>query len=186
MSTRDRLLASAVELMAEHGEIESVSLRAVASATGVSPTAVYRHFADHDELLVAALEWAWAEFDQALDQASADAEDPHERLELQCDAYIDFALAQTGLYVVLFASRDTAAACRTDVGGVVFDKLTTVVGGVLDANDDDRPAFSVATQLFTGIHGIAHLRCAQPTFPWPELDDQKEQLIACVGLNRRG
>ena len=171
--------------MAEYGEIESVSLRAVAAATGVSPTAVYRHFTDHDELLLAALEWAWGEFDAALDRASADADDVHERLALQCDAYIDFALAQTGVYVVLFANRDTAAACRTDVGAAVFEKLTVVVGDVLKANDDDRPAFSVATHLFTAIHGIAHLRCAQPTFPWPALEDQKKQLIECVGLNRR-
>ncbi len=185
LSTRDRLLASAVELMAEHGSIELVSLRAVASATGVSPTAVYRHFADHDQMLTAALEWAWAEFDVALDQAGALGVDPCDRLRRECDAYIDFALARTGVYVVLFASRDAAAVTRTDVGGPVFDKLTAVVADVLAVNEDPRDPFAVATQLFTSIHGIAHLRCAQPTFPWPDLDDQKDQVLAGLGLTSR-
>ena len=40
---RRDLLEAAANLMATHGDIESVSLRAVAREAGVSATAVYRH-----------------------------------------------------------------------------------------------------------------------------------------------
>ncbi len=172
--------------MAAHGSIESVSLRAVAGAAGVSPTAVYRHFADRDALILESLEWAWMEFDRALSEASAGTTDPHERLRRQGHAYIDVALARTGVYTVLFGHRDAAAGTQTDVGLEVFDNMVDVVGAVLAANGDRRQRFEVATHLFTSIHGIAHLRSVLPTFPWPELDQQLDELLQQLGLGRPG
>lgn len=182
VSTRERLLASAVDLMAVHGSVESVSLRAVAAATGVSPTAVYRHFADHEALLVAAIEWAWAEFDQALARASAGVADPHERLRRQGFAYVELALARTGVYTVLFGHRNAASGTHTDVGAEVFEHLVDLVGDVLDALGDERDRFRVATHLFTSIHGIAHLRSVQPGFPWPSLEEQLHEVLLHLQL----
>ncbi|MFV2039432.1 MAG: helix-turn-helix domain-containing protein, partial [Acidimicrobiales bacterium] len=48
---RVELLDAAAELMAKHGSLDKVSVRAVAHAVGVSPTAVYRHFDNHTEML---------------------------------------------------------------------------------------------------------------------------------------
>ena len=182
VSTKQRLLASAVELMATHGSIEAVSLRAVAGAAGVSPTAVYRHFADRDALIVQALEWAWLEFDQALTVAGADTSDPNERLHRQAIAYVDVALARTGVYTVLFGHRDAASGTQTDVGLEVFGNMVNLVGDVLDANGDQRPHLEVATYLFTSIHGIAHLRSVLPTFPWPPLGQQVDELLKQLRL----
>jgi len=184
VTTKQRLLASAVELMATHGSIEAVSLRAVAHAAGVSPTAVYRHFADRDALIIEALEWAWLSFDRALNEASAGSSDPHERLHRQGHAYIDLALARSGVYTVLFGHRDAAAGTQTDVGLEVFDNMVGLVGDVLEANDDQRPRFEVATHLFTSIHGIAHLRSVLPTFPWPPLDQQLDELLQQLRLSQ--
>lgn len=186
VTTKQRLLASAVELMATHGSIEAVSLRAVAGAAGVSPTAVYRHFADRDALILDALEWAWLEFDSALREASAGIADPHERLHRQGHAYIDVARARTGLYTVLFGHRDAASGTQTDVGLEAFANMVNLVGDVLDANGDPRGRFDVATNLFTSIHGIAHLRSVLPTFPWPPLDQQLDELLNQLRLDRAG
>lgn len=183
-TTKQRLLASAVELMATHGSIESVSLRAVAGAAGVSPTAVYRHFEDRDALILEALEWAWSEFDRALTAASAGIEDPHERLHRQGNAYVEVALARTGVYTVLFEHRNAGSMTRTDVGYRVFNDMVALVGEVLEANGDQRPRLEVATHLFTSIHGIAHLRSVLPTFPWPELGQQLEELLSQLRLDR--
>ena len=49
-STRQRLLAAALELVEEEG-VEALSMRRLAARVGVSATALYRHFADKDELL---------------------------------------------------------------------------------------------------------------------------------------
>ena len=181
-STKQRLLASAVELMATHGSIESVSLRAVAGAAGVSPTAVYRHFADRDALIRESLEWAWLQFDKALREASAGIEDPHERLHRQGNAYVEVALASTGVYTVLFEHRNAGSMTRTDVGYRVFNDMVDLVGDVLGANGDQRPQLGVATHLFTSIHGIAHLRSVLPTFPWPPLDQQLDELLLQLRL----
>lgn len=182
MPTKQRLLASAVELMATHGSIEAVSLRAVAGAAGVSPTAVYRHFADRDALIVEALEWAWAEFDRALQAASAGTKDPHERLRRQGFAYVDVALARTGVYTVLFGHRDAASGTQTELGLEVFGNMVDLVGDVLEANGDHRPRLEVATSLFTSIHGIAHLRSVLSEFPWPALDKQLGELFEQLEL----
>ena len=58
-------------LMATHGDIESISLRAVASEAGVSATAVYRHFDDHLDLLRESSEYCWANFRQCARRCSA-------------------------------------------------------------------------------------------------------------------
>lgn len=179
-------MASAVELMAEHGSIDSVSLRAVAAVTGVSPTAVYRHFADRDAMIIEAVEWAWMEFDRALSAASAGLESPYERLRQQGYAYVDVALASTGVYAVLFEHRNAESATRTDVGARVFNDMAGLVGEVLQANGDPRPRLEVATQLFTSIHGIAHLRSVLPTFPWPDLDRQVDDLLEQLRLDQLG
>lgn len=181
---KQRLLASAVDLMAAHGSIEAVSLRAVAGATGVSPTAVYRHFADKEALIEAALEWSWTQFDEALSSASAVGVDPHDRLRRQGEAYVDFA--RTGVYTVLFGHRDTAIGAHTDTGLAVFDKMVALVGDVLEMNGDARNSGDVGTQLFTSIHGIAHLRSVLPDFGWPPIDQQLDDLLRDLALVPRG
>jgi AcrR family transcriptional regulator len=54
-ATRDALLASAVELFAEHGPA-SVSIRDIARHAGVNHGLVHRHFGSKDDLLVEAIE----------------------------------------------------------------------------------------------------------------------------------
>lgn len=184
VTTKQRLLASAVELMATHGSIDAVSLRAVAGVAGVSPTAVYRHFADRDALILDAIEWAWLEFGRVLDIASAGTSDPYERVHRQGHAYVDLAMERTGVYTVLFGHRDAASGTQTDVGLEVFGNMVELVGDVLAANGDQRGRFEVATHLFTSIHGIAHLRSVLPTFPWPPLDQQLDELLNQLGLDR--
>ena len=61
---RIELLEAAADLMATHGDIESISLRAVAREAGVSATAVYRHFDDHHDLLRESVEYCWTNFRQ--------------------------------------------------------------------------------------------------------------------------
>ena len=50
LQTRQALLDAALELARQGGSLASISLREVARAGGVVPTAFYRHFRDMDEL----------------------------------------------------------------------------------------------------------------------------------------
>src|SRR5918998_81977 len=61
---RNALIAAAAELAAQGGP-GSVTIRAAARLVGVTPTAAYRHFDGHDELLDAASECARDELSAA-------------------------------------------------------------------------------------------------------------------------
>ena len=85
---RTDLVEAAADLIAEHGEIEAVSLRAVARRAGVSPTAVYRHFDDHVELLRGTVDHCWSTFFEQLSSAYASSDDPFVAFRAMGDAYV--------------------------------------------------------------------------------------------------
>jgi AcrR family transcriptional regulator len=66
--TRERLLRTAVAL-ADQGGIESLSMRKLAQALDVVPMALYRHFANKDELLNGLVDLVVGEIDPPLDGA---------------------------------------------------------------------------------------------------------------------
>ncbi|TCO54387.1 TetR/AcrR family transcriptional regulator [Actinocrispum wychmicini] len=86
---RNALIAAAVELAAADGP-DAITIRAAARATGVTPPAVYRHFADRDELVSAVRE----QVVQRLTNATRDARD----LWVVAREYVRFAAAEPGLF----------------------------------------------------------------------------------------
>lgn len=180
--TRDRLIASAVELMAEHGSVDKVSLRSIASGAGVSPTAVYRHFSDHDAVLVETTRWCWARFDEAINGASASIDDPFEAMRVQCDSYLRFAAEQPGIYRVLFSTVGSVGSVRQEVGYPVFQKLVDSVERALLALGDEREPLAVALQAFTWVHGIADLALANVELPFPEPAGQVTGMLEALRL----
>jgi AcrR family transcriptional regulator len=66
--TRERVLRTAVAL-ADQGGIESLSMRKLAQALDVVPMALYRHFANKDELLNGLVDLVVGEIDPPLDRA---------------------------------------------------------------------------------------------------------------------
>jgi AcrR family transcriptional regulator len=180
---RVELLDAAVELMAEAGDVDKVSLRAIAQRAGVSPTAVYRHFDDHRSLLREAVEYCWDEFAAALDAADRVTDDPSRRLRAAGEAYATFAIEQHGKYTVLFSNRvDVRDHADESFGASTFTQLVERVAAILEANGDDRDAFFVAVQVHTWIHGIVDLTCRQPGVEWPSIDHLLDELVVRLGL----
>jgi AcrR family transcriptional regulator len=66
--TRERVLGTAV-VLADRGGIESLSMRKLAQALDVVPMALYRHFANKDELLNGLVDLVVGEIDPPLDGA---------------------------------------------------------------------------------------------------------------------
>ncbi|MBT5183074.1 MAG: helix-turn-helix transcriptional regulator, partial [Actinobacteria bacterium] len=86
----EQAVASVDAVGAEH-----VSLRAVAAAVGVSPSAAYHHFADKEALMEAVSARGFVQLDQfILCQVSvnSDVEGPLELLRHSANAYISFAV----------------------------------------------------------------------------------------------
>jgi AcrR family transcriptional regulator len=113
---RDSLVDAGLELAAASGP-EAVVLRAVTRKAGVSHNAAYRHFSDHQDLLNAVADRCMTELADLMRVRSAQVRerDPRRRAgaELRAigRAYIEFALAEPGLFRTAFAlHKDPEAA----------------------------------------------------------------------------
>lgn len=187
---RGELVAAATGILREQGGEAGLSLREVARRAGVTPPAVYLHFADREAVVDAVLVERFAELSEQLLAAAASGDGAASALRNGCHAYLDFADREPEMYRLLFEGgivRRSADGARPP-GRDAFDTLVQGVAacqraGVLLPDDPQR----VATLVWTGLHGVATLRRAHPDFPWPPtaelLDDLLERL---AGLPRPG
>ena len=79
--TRTALFDALSELMAKRS-FDKITLSDVASHAGVGRTAVYNHFADKEDLLLAFMEHETARYAEELSAALAGVEDPIDRLRV--------------------------------------------------------------------------------------------------------
>ncbi len=89
--SRERIFVAAKAVLDEEG-IPGLTVRKVAARAGMSPMAMYRHFADRDALLNALMEDGLAAWGKIVH--SIRAGDPMEWLEELGEAYLKFALAE--------------------------------------------------------------------------------------------
>jgi AcrR family transcriptional regulator len=89
---------------------DDLSLREVARAVGVSPTAVYRHFADKQQLLYALCEEGISALANAQRTAMRSAKKGPAAFEATGRAYVRFALENPALYRLMMATRSPQKA----------------------------------------------------------------------------
>jgi AcrR family transcriptional regulator len=179
---RVELLDAAADLMAEKGDIDAVSLRAVAGRVGVSPTAVYRHFDDHLSLLRAAVVHCWQEFDGALADSDDATASPFDRLRSMGDRYVRFAMEQPGKYHVLFSNKIDVELEEGSIGVSAFERLVERVTAILDERGDGRDPRFVAVEVHTWIHGIVDLIGRHTDADWPPVEALLDDLLVRLGL----
>ncbi|MGH9166125.1 MAG: TetR/AcrR family transcriptional regulator [Acidimicrobiales bacterium] len=193
---RADLVAAAGDLLAELGDLNQLSMRAVAAAVGVTPPSIYRHFADKQELLVAVVSEQWSAFGALLAEAAGTSGDPHQALRAFCAAYLRFAQEQPGHYRVLFGGP-ALAGITDDIslhpGAPTFVLLVSIVQRCLDAGsaaDPGRDAWFLALQVWLSGHGLVDLRIGQRfPFPWPPAETLLDAVLTDLGLvatRRRG
>jgi AcrR family transcriptional regulator len=186
---RDDLIRSAVDLLSAAPHPDEVSIRAIARAAGVSPTAAYRHFEDRDELVCAAVGACFAEFAADMLRRTADLDDPFERLREAGRAYLDYAEAEHGRYRVLFSNptpMDSELVEEDSAGKVAFTQLVDIVQACLDAGAPTRSddATYLSFQVWTWIHGIVDLRITHAHMPWPPAERMFDDMQVALGLVR--
>lgn len=180
---RAALMEASVELLVEHGSTDQLSIRAVTSRAGVSPTALYLHFADKQELLRAVCDEAFEELIVFLEEAAAGAVgDPRGQLEAMGAAYVRFARRRPALYRVLFATPGSFGGGdrppAEDPGKRALLALVEVTANAVPENPDP---LSVALQLWTGLHGFVSLQSVMPEIGqgvhWPADEDFMRTLV---------
>jgi AcrR family transcriptional regulator len=187
---REDLIRAALDLLSEHGDPEDVSIRAVAKAAGVSPTAAYRHFADRDDLVIAACSASFDDFAAYLATYFGEIDDPFERLRAAGKGYLDFAERDPGHYRVLFSNPITQSI-KADAwpdmlsGDTAFEQLVRLVEDCIAAGAPTRSKDPVylSFQVWTWIHGIVDLRITHPGMEWPDAWTMFEDITIALGLD---
>jgi len=172
----------ASELIAESGDADQLSLRAVANRIGIAAPSIYRHFADVEHLKMAVVERSFATFNEARDIASASITDPVEALQARCRTYCRFALEYRGPYRFMFSHQAPPAnPAEPSAGNATFQALAHSIercqeAGRARATDD---SLYLAAQVWADLHGLVLLRMNLPDFPWPtSVEEMAEQAVA--------
>src|SRR5262245_2468845 len=99
---RVELVAAADRILARTGDVEGLSLRAVAREVGIATPSIYLHFPDKRTLIRAVLEERFAELTAAVRGAVAATPDPSRRLHAGCLAFCRFGIEHPNTYRLLF------------------------------------------------------------------------------------
>jgi AcrR family transcriptional regulator len=99
-STREKLLAVALELMEGPDGVDGVTMRAVAAAAGVTTMATYKHFQNRDALLRAATAAEYPRIAGYFARANARTEIPGMRGML---GYLNYALDHPQIFRYMFS-----------------------------------------------------------------------------------
>jgi AcrR family transcriptional regulator len=152
---RKSLIAEGLRLLAER-DAESLSLREVARAAGVSATSVYRHFPDKEALMTALALEGLARLGAA-QRAAADAVGGGEAGFTETGrAYVRFALANPALFRLIFASPALAPARAAGGLESEADALLQAHAARIAAKDGGEAAIR-AVQAWALVHGLAML-----------------------------
>ncbi|MBO2454138.1 TetR/AcrR family transcriptional regulator [Actinomadura barringtoniae] len=180
---RGEILEATLRLLNELGDDEALSMRAVSREVGIAATSVYIHFADKDELVVAALERCHNDLIRDLDQAEASAVDPVGRLRARLHFLGTWVHANGGLYKVLHESdlnKRMHLAFKEELNSRSREAVQRCMDAGLAPPDD---AAAVALDLRAAVHGAVSLRVNSPGNEFPPLEDQIDRfLVKLVGV----
>jgi len=182
---REEILGAAEAILIETNDEAAVSIRAVASAVGVTPPSIYLHFADRNALLFAVCERHIQQLEQAMERAAATESDPIERIHRRGWAYLEWALSNPEHYRIIMMSRPDATPDRfvderlVDTAGLmpVVAELTAAMDAGAIRRDDPLEATKVLWML---IHGVASLLISKPMFPFASPEEVYERMFSMV------
>jgi AcrR family transcriptional regulator len=167
---RDELLDAAESLLGEKGHEDHVSISAVVSRVGVTPPALYAHFADKADLFREVHARGMADFGDFIETRVGKMRSPLKQLRARGSAYLEYALAHPDSYKSLFMIPCSPEATAADLplrmlGNMSYLGLLSNVqrcqrAGVLqiEVKDVDR----TARGLWSIVHGVASIAIAMP------------------------
>jgi AcrR family transcriptional regulator len=107
LSTSEKIASAAQRLLDRKGA-QAITMRGVAEAVGVTPMAIYRHFADRDALLNALADAGFERLARRVTAVNL-PEDPEPQLLWILDVFLDFALEKPQLFDLMFLQKRRGA-----------------------------------------------------------------------------
>jgi len=108
MTSTVQHIATAARRLLDKDGAEAVTMRRVASAVGITPMAIYRHYADRSALLNELADAGFRELATRLTRARASGS-IEERLVRMAEIYLDHALENPQLFELMFLERRAGA-----------------------------------------------------------------------------
>jgi len=192
--TRDKILDAARELFVTEG-YEGVSMRRVAEKIEYSPTAIYVHFADKQELFHELCQKDYARLAEVF-QSSAMSSDPIERLKQIGSTYTEFGVRYPNHYKFMFMTQhpphepdevDRKIMGNPEVDAYAF--LKWAVQQAIDAGclrEQLQDAELISQTLWAAIHGVISLDIAKCTDPWVDWRPLQQRAELMLDVTLRG
>jgi AcrR family transcriptional regulator len=159
-ATEERIADTALKLLETGGE-EGVSMRRVAAAVGITPMAIYHHFADRRALLNFVVDREFTKYSESFQ--ALPRRGTYESQILACmDTYIDYAFAHPRIFEYVFAQTRPGArrfpedfrARRSPTLNPVADLLQKAMEAGYLKQDD---VWELAMELWAHTHGYISL-----------------------------
>ena len=192
--TKDKILDAARELFVTEG-YEGVSMRKVAEKIEYSPTAIYVHFADKEELFRELCHRDYAALAEVF-QSSMISTDPIERLKQIGAIYIDFGTRYPNHYKFMFMTshpvHELDEADREMMGNPEMDAyafLKWAVQQALDAGcfrQELTDADLISQTLWASVHGVISLEIAKGSDCWVDWRPMRDRAEMMLDITLRG
>lgn len=172
--TRDKILDAARDLFISQG-YEGVSMRQVAEKIEYSPTAIYVHFEDKEDLFHQLCQEDFARLAQVF-QSAAMPLDPLERLRFIGRTYVEFGVQYPNHYKLMFMTPfppapldecDEGIKGNPEMDAYAFLKLT--VQQAIDAGcfrEELNDSELLSQTVWAAVHGVISLHIAKSHDQW--------------------
>ena len=174
LEMRTRIMDAARELFAKEG-YDAVSMRRIAEAIEYSPTAIYVHFRDKQDLLFQICRADFAALAQSMVELQQ-VKDPIERIKRMGHAYIRFGVERPNHYRLMFMTRadlpPEVVLRDENHGNVDRDSYALLKQTCQQAIEQGRirpeyrDADLVAQMFWAAVHGVASLQITKADDPW--------------------
>lgn len=159
-SRRGEILAAASRIFLEEG-VAGATMRRIAAAVGVSPTALYVYFPDKPAILQAIAAATFADLLASLHASQQSGGSAEDRLRASMRAYVDFGVDHPDAYRLTFlsdASNLPETPCKVDDADAAFGFLVSGVEEMMRAGlFAPSPAMETAEIIWAALHGVTSL-----------------------------
>jgi AcrR family transcriptional regulator len=144
--------------------VSALSLKAIATAMGMTAPALYRYYTSRDDLLTELILSAYLDLAECVEAAVDEAAPPAGRLTDIAQAIRGWALAEPQRYLLLYGTPVPgyhAPAAATELARRILAPVLAGFAASMD-NADDRAAspFQQSITFWTRLHGVLSLEAA--------------------------
>lgn len=181
---KKKILDAARELFLKNG-YEATSMRKIASAIGISPTAIYLYYKDKSDVMHALHSEGFQQLNSRF-AVLAQVDNAFERIKAMGRIYMQFALENADYYRLMFIMKEPiefldnhCAGEEWDEGSQAFYALVhTIEACMQEGYFKDQEARQTALLVWSAMHGLCslnlsghldHITRTKVIFPEPEL-----------------